>query len=111
MNDQKFLFKLIVLMGIYSCTTPSRITKPTEALNNNPNLKTYESQFNSDPTLHANYSPLRISNKTCRENQAYILKQVPAKQIEFGIYQSFSLNKLSFNKSGFFTGYRCTPQQ
>ena len=115
MNNQKFLVKFIVVMGCTACTTTARITKPVNALNIDERKthnfsKSYHGQFDSDPTLRAEYSPLRLSNETCRENRGYVLKQTPTKQIEFGVYQNLSFSNLSFDKSGFFTGYRCIPQ-
>ena len=115
MKYQQFLVKFTALMGAYACTTPARHPQSADSIKfddtkSRLSAHPFGGQFDSDPTLRANLSPLRISNRTCRENQSYILKQAPKNQIEFGIYQNFSFNKLSFNSSGFFAGYRCEPQ-
>ncbi|NRA46969.1 MAG: hypothetical protein HRU09_18635 [Oligoflexales bacterium] len=115
MKTQKHLVKIITLVGVYACTTPARHSNQSKQ----PGLDHSKSRggsgplgtsFSSDPTLSADYSPLRLSNETCRENQSYILKDRTQNQVEFGFYQNFSFNNLSFNQRGFFAGYRCNPQ-
>lgn len=114
MDYQELLMRLFILIGICGCVTPARQTsnKTTNLFEPTKTSKPRSDMmgFMSDPVLRSNYSPLRLSTETCRENQSYILKQTPQNQIEFGIYQSFSLSKLSFYRGGFFAGYRCMPE-